>query len=103
MMAKPVTQPKGSHPLGEIESSYSVEVIAELAGVDTRTVLHYHEIGVISPVSDDMEFDEKGLRHLCRLEQLRESHNLSDGGLKLIAELLEEIELLREERRRILR
>ncbi len=102
-MTAPASQPEGSHPIGEIESSYSVEVIAEMAGVDTRTVLHYHEIGVIAPVSDAMEFDEIGLRHLCRLEQLRQSHGLSDSGLKLIAELLAEIELLREERRRILR
>ena len=64
----------------------SVEVIDEMAGIDTCTVLYYHVIGVIFPVSDSMEFDGNGLRHICRLEQLRQSHDLSDSGLKLTAE-----------------
>lgn len=102
-MPMPPSQPEGNQPISEMETCYSVEVIAEMAGVDTHTILHYHEIGVIAAVSDSMEFDGESLRQICRLEQLRQSHNLSDSGLKLIAGLLMEIEQLREERRRILR
>ena len=95
--------PEDKLPVYEMESTYSVEVVAELAGVDTRTVIHYHELGVVRSVSDAMEFDAEGLRQLCRLEQLRQSHELTDSGVKLIAELLSEIERLRQERRNIIR
>lgn len=95
--------PQDKHPVYEMESTYSVEVVAELAGVDTRTVIHYHELGVVTSVSEAMEFDSEGLRQLCRLEQLRQSHELTDSGLQLIADLLEEVELLRQERRHHLR
>lgn len=100
------SQQQGNSHVYEMESTYSVELVAELAGVDTHTVLHYQELGVLTPTKDTedtLEFDTEELRHLCRLEQLRQSHALTDSGLKLIADLLKEIEHLRAERRQALR
>ncbi|MBK1831061.1 hypothetical protein JIN77_10015 [Verrucomicrobiaceae bacterium R5-34] len=90
---------KHHSPVDEVDAIYSVEIVAKLAGVDRQTVLHYHELGVVSPATEAMEFDSEGLRQLCRLEQLRQSHQLTDSGLQLIAGMLQEIEQLRLERR----
>jgi len=83
----------------ECETVYSLEVVAELAGVSTQTVLHYHEIGVISTATEALEFDTEGLRQLRRIEHLRHAHRLSDSGLRFVLNLLREVEQLRQELR----
>ncbi len=83
----------------DTELFYSVEIIAELAGISSQTVLHYREIGVISPATDDLQFDTQGLRRLRRIEHLRSAHELTDSGLKFISDLLSEVEQLRHELR----
>ena len=79
----------------DCESFYSLEVMAELAGVNTQAVLHYHELGIISPVTDALEFDTEGLRQLRRIEHLRLTHQLNDDCIVFISNLLHEIERLR--------
>ncbi len=81
------------------ETVYSLEVVAELAGVSIQTVRHYHEIGVISPATEALEFDTEALRQLRRVEHLRQAHELSDSGLLLVLDLLHEVEQLRLELR----
>lgn len=113
----------------EIETEFfSLAVVAELAGVNTRTVLHYQEQGFIrsrrsgqpstasaentsaenvSPsgsgeileTETDPVFDTECLRQLRRMEHLRETCGVNDAGLRLILRLLEEVEQLRQERR----
>ncbi|MEO0017081.1 MAG: MerR family regulatory protein [Verrucomicrobiota bacterium] len=83
----------------DCETVYSIEVMAELAGVDAQTVLHYHELGVISPATAGLEFDTDGLRRLRRIEYLRHVHQLNDSNLKFISDLLLEVERLREQLR----
>jgi len=83
----------------ECETVYSLEVVAELAGLSIQTVLHYHEIGVVSPATEAQEFDTDGLRELRRIEHLRRAHELSDSGLRFVLNLLREVEQLRQELR----
>ncbi len=91
----------------EIDIHYSIAVIAELAGVNSTTVIRYQEQGFIRPAARDAEgnavFDVDGLRQLRRIAHLRETCEMNDAGLKLMLDLLEEIERLREERRQMLR
>jgi len=91
----------------EPDAFYSIEVIAELAGVHPRTVLHYQEQGFIRPVSRDAGeaalFDAECLHQLRRIEHLRATCGMNDAGLKLILDLLHEVECLRQERRQMLR
>jgi DNA-binding transcriptional MerR regulator len=79
---------------------YSLEVIAELAGTDPQTVLHYQETGLLSPTPDASAFDDEGLRRLRRIEHLRTTCEVNQTGLKLILHLLDEVERLQQERRR---
>jgi DNA-binding transcriptional MerR regulator len=91
----------------ETDTYYSIEVIANLAGVNPQTVLHYQEQGFIRPATRDAGeaalFDVECLRQLRRIEHLRATCEMNDAGLKLILDLLHEIECLREERRQMLR
>lgn len=80
---------------------YSLDVIAELAGTDTQTVLHYQEIGLLFPTSDTAAFDDEGLRRLRRIEHLRATCEVNPTGLKLILSLLDEVERLQQEHRRL--
>jgi DNA-binding transcriptional MerR regulator len=82
------------------DTVYSLDVIAELAGTDPQTVLHYQEIGLLFPTSDPAEFDDEGLRRLRRIEHLRATCEVNSAGLKLILSLLDEVERLQQERRR---
>lgn len=88
----PVLEPAG-------DTFYSLEVIAELAGLTPKTVLHYHAMGVISPATSALEFDTENLRHLRRLEHLRHLHHLNDSSLQFISNLLHEVDALRQELR----
>jgi MerR family transcriptional regulator/heat shock protein HspR len=109
---------------------FSLDVVAQLAGVNTRTVLHYQAQGFIRPLprtaaspgngrsggipetptkdapataaASDV-FDTECLRQLRRIEHLRETCGVNDAGLRLILGLLEEVEHLRQLHRRTMR
>ena len=83
----------------ECETVYSLEVVAELAGLSIQTVLHYHEIGVISSATEELEFNTEGLRQLRRIEHLRQGYELSESGLRLVLDLLHQVEQLHQELR----
>lgn len=91
----------------ESDTYYTLEVFAELAGVDAGTVLHYQEQGFLHPAShvaaEAAAFDAECLRQLRRIEHLRATCGMNEAGLKLMLNLLEEVERLREERRQLLR
>ncbi len=86
------------------EIHYSLEIVAELAGLSPQTVLHYQELALISPVGGSApqqpEFDVESLRQLRRIEHLRHVHEVNDTALKFILSLLDEVENLRQELRR---
>jgi DNA-binding transcriptional MerR regulator len=92
---------------GETAERYSLEVIARLAGVDTRTVIRYQERGLLRSCSASQRrrpvFDSECLRQLRLIEHLRGAFAVNDSGLELILGLLHEVECLRQERRQLLR
>ena len=73
---------------------YSLDILAEITGVSTQTILEYQEHGLIRP-----ELDEDSLRILRRIEHLRESCQVNFAGLKVLTSLLEKVEQLNEELR----
>jgi len=87
----------------DTDATYTLEVIASLTGVTSQTVLHYQEQGLISPATgrepDAGQFDAEALRTLRRIEHLRSTCEVNESGLKLILELMDEIERLRAELR----
>jgi DNA-binding transcriptional MerR regulator len=73
---------------------YTLDILAEISGVSTQTIVEYQEHGLIHP-----ELDDESLRALRRIEHLRESCQVNLAGLKMLTSLLEEVEQLREELR----
>lgn len=74
--------------------TYTLELLAETTGIETATLVQYQEHGLIRP-----QFDDDTLRHLRRIEHLRETCEMNLRGLKLLTHLLDEVEHLRRELR----
>ena len=74
--------------------AYSLEILAETTGVSTQMIVQYQEHGIIRP-----DFDDETVRTLRRIEALRETCEMNLRGLKLLTQLLDEIEQLRQELR----
>ncbi|HRH97011.1 MAG TPA: chaperone modulator CbpM [Prosthecobacter sp.] len=75
--------------------TYTLEILAETTGVSTQTIVQYQEHGLIRP-----EYDDDTLRALRRIQHLRETCEVNLNGLKLLTQLLDEVEQLRDELRR---
>jgi DNA-binding transcriptional MerR regulator len=76
------------------EACYSLEIVSELTGVSAQTIVQYQEHGLISSGLDD-----ETIRALRRIEHLRETCEVNFAGLKLLTQLLDEVERLRAELR----
>jgi len=74
--------------------TYSLEILAETTGVSTQTIVLYQEHGILPP-----RYDEDTVRSLRRIEHLRETCEMNLRGLKLLTQLLDEVEQLRQELR----
>ena len=79
--------------------AYSLDVVASLCGISTRTVLHYHEQGLIQPSAGESAtdgcFDDAALHRLRRIEHLRTAYRMDIAAIKLTLGLLDEVESLR--------
>ena len=81
-------------------AEYTLEVLASITGVSTKTILLYQEHGIIRAAPNgDQGFDDEAARALRRIEHLRDACELNLAGLKLLAALLGEVEQLRDELR----
>jgi MerR family transcriptional regulator/heat shock protein HspR len=78
------------------ETVYTLEVFARISGVDAQTILHYQQQGFLRPLPDSgNHFDDEALRTLRRIEHLRETCGVNEAGLRLILDLLDELDRLR--------
>jgi DNA-binding transcriptional MerR regulator len=82
---------------------YGLDMTAYLAGVPRRSILIYCRAGLVRPVVQPpygvMEFPEEAIYTVRRIEYLRTVHGLDLAWIKIIFDLLEEVECLRAELR----
>jgi MerR family transcriptional regulator, heat shock protein HspR len=82
---------------------YTIEMVAQLTQVPRRLIVLYYKNGLVSPVRDPASsgwfFDDDALRIVRRIEYLRSACGVNLAGIKLILELIDEVERLREELR----
>lgn len=87
------------------KSFYSIEEASQIVNVTRRTIAIYYKHGLISPYIDPENeiwwFDEEAILRLKRIEQLRSVYNLNLQTLKLIVQLMNEVERLRKELRKL--
>jgi DNA-binding transcriptional MerR regulator len=85
----------------EPEAVYTLEIVAQLTGLSSQTILEYREQGLIAPVAEgaaaEPQFDDEALRTLRRIEHLRSACGMNLPGLKLVLGLLDELDRLRSE------
>ncbi|MFZ4764539.1 MAG: MerR family transcriptional regulator [Roseimicrobium sp.] len=83
----------------EAGTTHNLEDTADLTGLPRRTILLYSKAGLVSPAADPetegWHFNEESLRTLRRIEQLRAAYGANLSGLKLMLELMDEVERLR--------
>ena len=83
----------------EPDATYHLDIVAQLTGISSETILHYQEIGLIHPRQDSREFDEEVIRKLRRIEHLRSTFEIDLSVLKLVSDLLDQVESLQNELR----
>lgn len=79
------------------ETVYTLEVFARISGVNAETILRYQEQGFIRPLDESgNRFDDEALRALRRIEHLRETCGMNETGLRLMLDLLDQVERLQD-------
>jgi hypothetical protein len=80
---------------------YSLDATAHLTEVSRRTILIYCRSGLIEPMKQPpygaLFFDEAAIRSIRQIERLRSTHGINLAGLRIIFDLLRELERLQEE------
>ena len=83
----------------DADATYQLEIVAQLTGISSQTILHYQTQGFIHPTENSREFDEDALRTLRRIEHLRQTFEANEAALKLILDLMDQVERLQTELR----
>ena len=79
----------------EHQSTYTLDVVAKITGVSSQTILRYQEHGLIRPTGNSRVFDDDTVRNLRRIEHLRQNCRANLSGVKLILDLMEEVDRLK--------
>lgn len=104
IMSFPADSPAPNPPIfqSDEDSIYTLEMTAQITGVSSTTILHYHEAGLISKLTSEAtepEFDDEALRRIRRIEHVREVYEAPTQTVKLILSLMDEVEELRRQLR----
>ncbi len=83
----------------EEHSTYSLEIVARITGVSSQAILHYQEHGLIRPIEETGDFDDEAVHTLRQIEHLRQTCEANLSGLKLILNLMDEVDRLKGELR----
>lgn len=80
---------------------YSLETTASHAGVTRRTLLIYWKHGMVQPREQSPDeapsFTDEAIQRIRRIEMLRKTHGANLASVKIILNLSQEVERLREE------
>jgi DNA-binding transcriptional MerR regulator len=83
--------------------AYTIEATAQITDLPRHAILVYYKSGLISPVAGPEGggycFDDAAIRTLRRIGQLRSMPGMGISGIKLILELMDEVERLQTELR----
>jgi DNA-binding transcriptional MerR regulator len=83
------------------EAVYTIEAVEQLVNIPRRTILIYYKHGLVSPVVDPAcggyYFNDEAIRALRRIEYLRQVCGINMPGIRMILDLMNEVERLRAE------
>jgi hypothetical protein len=82
---------------------YTLEQVVRFTHLPRRQIVLFCRHGLVAPVmapdAGGWTFNDEGIRRLRRLAELRAAYHLNLRALRLVAELFDEVERLREELR----
>jgi DNA-binding transcriptional MerR regulator len=82
---------------------HDLETVAGLTGVARREILVYCRSGLVSVEgsveTEELFFDDEALYRIRRIEEMRTEQGINLAGIRMIFELLNEVQRLREEMR----
>ncbi len=82
---------------------YSLDAVVHLTGVSRRSILVYCKTGLLSPAGDpqqgEFSFDDEAIYRIRRVEHLREVHGVNLAGIRMIFDLMKELQRLENEMR----
>lgn len=85
------------------DAVYTLDVTSTLTGLTRHTILVYHRHGLVRPVGNPDEegwyFNDEAVRILRRIQHLRAHYGANVEGLRLILELMSEVERLKTDLR----
>ena len=89
--------PENDLPIYEPDAhaTYTLDMVAEITGVSSQTILHYQEHGLLGSSG----FDDEAVHTLRRIDYLHSTCEANLSGLKLILDLLDQVEHLQTELR----
>jgi DNA-binding transcriptional MerR regulator len=79
----------------DTDATYQLDIVAKLTGISSETIVHYQEQGLIRRAN----LDDDAVRTLRRIEHLRQTCEANVSGLKLILDLMDQVEHLKSELR----
>lgn len=79
----------------DTDATYQLDIVAKLTGISSETIVHYQEQGLIRRAN----LDDDAVRTLRRIEHLRQTCEANVSGLKLILQLMDQVEHLKSELR----
>ncbi len=90
-----------------VDEIYSIEAVVNITHTPRHQIAVYCRHGLVSPVAPPEQegwwFDQEAIRELRRIEFLRQDYAMGLAGLRLVSELVHEVERLREEVRQLRR
>jgi len=83
------------------QTVYTLEATSRLVDVPRRTILIYYKHGLVSPVEDPAcggyYFNDGAIRLLRRIEYLRTVRGINLTGIKMVLDLMQEVNRLQSE------
>lgn len=84
------------------EACYTLDVVANVCGLSSQTILHYHEQGLLGRAQVEIRgacFNDESVRRIRRIEHLRHDYGMDSAAIRLTLELMDELDRLRIELR----
>lgn len=75
----------------DADATYQLDIVAKLTGISSQTIVHYQEQGLIH----SKDLDDEAVHTLRRIEHLKQTCEANLSGLKLILDLMNEVEQLK--------
>jgi MerR family transcriptional regulator/heat shock protein HspR len=103
-MSKEGRRTGGTGSEREDRAVYIISVAAELAGVHPQTLRIYERRGLLSPArtaGNTRRYSERDIARLRMIQRLTQEQGLNLAGVKMIVEMEDELDRLRERVRRI--